>query len=436
MIRDLPPTSIHDIKIFLSIDMIRTFSFNLMIISLVLTLTDTLPGTVVGFLWGVNFLFHAILDYPTGVLGDLIGHRTVLAFAYLSKALAVLVLLIANDPTEYMVFMIISAIGNSQESGALEAWFDNRYNNLAATVDKERTIYLKLQAVRLPLLTAMSIGGFLVGGIIASASSRTNVFVLHFLIEFVVLVLVLLLLRGRASVKSQAVSVRGYLQKAVNTLGFLLRRRYLMLYFLGTALIFAVNGTVWWTLMLFQLYRDYTGSDAGASVLRSLVYLSGVFWQVILVRIALRFRKAMFWVFLSSLLSNAVFFLLVMFLYLILPPSGLLILPIILLLLIYQIPSFLESLDAMLRNKLNLDLIPDDYRNGLYSLLPTLVTILGFPFVFVAGATIEGFGLVAGFVILIGISLAGSFLLGLGLLSGRQKLSLKGHGIDPLPAGK
>ncbi|MHA2100487.1 MAG: hypothetical protein ACW99A_17570 [Candidatus Kariarchaeaceae archaeon] len=69
-----------------------------------------------------------------------------------------------------------------------------------------------------------------------------------------------------------------------------------------------------------------------------------------------------------------------------------------------------------MQQRINLDLIPDDYRNSLYSLLPTLSRGIGIVFVLVAGLLIDSYGFNNIFYLLIVTSLLGSLLLGIGLL--------------------
>jgi hypothetical protein len=164
------------------------------------------------------------------------------------------------------------------------------------------------------------------------------------------------------------------------------------------------------------LYRDYTGSDAGAGLLRSLIFLSGLIWQLLVIKIIHRFKNAHFWVFLATLVSNALFFVLIFIYYLEVPPGEFDLTVIVGFLLIYQIPAAWEALQGTLQQRINLDLIPDDYRNSLYSLLPTLSRGIGIVFVLVAGLLIDSYGFNNIFYLLIVTSLLGSLLLGIGLL--------------------
>ncbi|MFW9932663.1 MAG: hypothetical protein ACFFDR_08405, partial [Candidatus Thorarchaeota archaeon] len=100
------------------------------------------------------------------------------------------------------------------------------------------------------------------------------------------------------------------------------------------------------------------------------------------------------------------------------PPNSVDILPAVGILLLYQIPAAWESLQGTLQQRINLDLIPDEHRNSLYSLLPTLARIFGIPFVIITGYVTDVGGFIGSFYWLIAVSFIGSILLGIGLLLG------------------
>ena len=60
--------------------------------------------------------------------------------------------------------------------------------------------------------------------------------------------------------------------------------------------------------------------------------------------------------------------------------------------LVFQLPGMWEPLEYILRNRLNLDLVPDNIRNAIYSLLPTLTTLIGIPGALLGGYCINEFG--------------------------------------------
>lgn len=155
-IDNLSPVLEKSIATSVLINAFRAISHNLFIITSVLYFLDTLEPLQVGLIWGAFFITQALLDYPTGNLGDAVGYKTILLTGYIFQIIAVPFLLfddrIKYSPLELtsifaanLVFMIIYAIGTSQESGALEAWLDNRYRVMSDD-DSNREMYKHFQA--------------------------------------------------------------------------------------------------------------------------------------------------------------------------------------------------------------------------------------------------------------------------------------------------
>ncbi|MHA2032416.1 MAG: hypothetical protein ACW99Q_23830 [Candidatus Kariarchaeaceae archaeon] len=163
-------------RIALLINSMREFAGNLYIITAILFFLDELPPIQVAAIWSVFFITQSLLDYPTGNLGDTLGYKRILIIAYLFQIAAVPFLLFENQVILFSVFMFLFAMGSSQESGALEAWFDNSYQDLAHDDDPERDIYTRYQARASVLFQAMALLGFLAGGLLASLISRKFVF--------------------------------------------------------------------------------------------------------------------------------------------------------------------------------------------------------------------------------------------------------------------
>ncbi|MHA2091049.1 MAG: MFS transporter [Candidatus Kariarchaeaceae archaeon] len=405
----------NNIKVALSINSVRELAGNLYIITAILFFLETLPPLQVATVWGIFFITQALLDYPTGNLGDAVGYKRILLAAYIFQIAAVPFLLVKNRFLWSSIFMFLFALGTSQESGALESWFDNTYRNLAQSEDPNREIYTRFQARASVVLQAMAILGFLLGGFFATLISRKFVFLL-FLMLLILVFLIIQFMLPKDKPNPDAISLSKYIKRVKESLTIFIQSKTIFFYFTGIATMWAVNESIWHTYVLFKLYRDYTGSDAGAGILRSVIYFTGLLWQLLVIKIIHRFKNAHFWVFIATLVSNALFFVLIFIYYLQVPPGEFDLIAIIGFLLIYQIPAAWEALQGTLMQRINLDLIPDDYRNSLYSLLPTLARAIGIVFVLIAGLLIDFYGFNNIFYLLILTSVLGSSLLGVGLL--------------------
>lgn len=394
----------------LSIELVRTFADNLFLIVLVLFLLDTLKPIEVGTAWAIFFIIQAALDFPTGNLGDTIGHKQVLILAHFSQIIAIPLLLLRgyfNQTVAIYVFMALMAVGFSQESGALEAWMDNKYQQLG-NQDEDRSVFKGFQA-RLTFLTNLTtMGGFLSGGFISTFGSPDAVFLTFALAKAVVLLQIMLRMDNTKGTS------QNYFGNVRKSFGFFLKSSRLKPYFIGIAILWAANESVWYTFMLFRIYREYGGgTDAGAGIIRGVVFLTGSLWQLAVIKLVHRFRKDYFWIFVASFISNAFFFSMVMLYYIAFTPSTFSLIVLAGFLLIYQIPASWESLQFVLQQRVNLDLIPDQYRNSLYSLLPTITRLLGIPMVVVTGFIVENYGFISSFYWLITLSILGSAPLGI-----------------------
>lgn len=74
-----------------------------------------------------------------------------------------------------------------------------------------------------------------------------------------------------------------------------------------------------------------------------------------------------------------------------------------------------EPLELILRNRLNLDLIPDATRNAVYSPLPTITTLIGIPGALIGGYYFTNFGFVQTILFTCLLSGLGLVIAGIGL---------------------
>ena len=73
--------------------------------------------------------------------------------------------------------------------------------------------------------------------------------------------------------------------------------------------------------------------------------------------------------------------------------------------------DFLFSMGEILRGRSMLDLVPSEYRNSVYSLIPTLINIIAIPLFPFAGIVTEVNGLSAGLTIPLILGIIGSILM-------------------------
>ena len=72
-------------------------------------------------------------------------------------------------------------------------------------------------------------------------------------------------------------------------------------------------------------------------------------------------------------------------------------------------------MQGILQARVMIELVPDEYRNSVYSLIPTLLNILSIPFVALGGFCITTYGFSSGLLLIIFIDSIGVTFFGLGL---------------------
>ena len=78
------------------------------------------------------------------------------------------------------------------------------------------------------------------------------------------------------------------------------------------------------------------------------------------------------------------------------------------------IPIFFD-LGQILRQRIMIDMVPSESRNAVYSLIPTIVSVLGVFLLPIAGVLIENYGLTAGIASAFLVGLAGAIMISLGI---------------------
>ncbi len=362
---------------YLILDSFRLIAFTISSMFIVLFLLDTLESTQVGFLFALSYFILTVIDYPTGVLGDVIGQQKVLILAYVFHTLSFILLILSESFLPLLLYSGISAFASSQESGALESWFDNNYRYMMNDKDPDRKIYKAFQARKSILSHALFGLSVLVGGIISQLFTRKILFVVSLFFIIAVLFLIIRLVEEHDGKKVQ-ITVKKYFGQFFNGIKVLLSHRGLFFFFIGSTIIWAANNSIWVSFLLFRIYEGYSGGqDNTTALLRATIFASGVLWQMVIVKYITRLKRTKLWIFITTSFSNPLFFFAIYVYYLWFPPIDVSIFLIGGLFLVFQMPSIFESLEFILCNQLNLDLIPDESRNSFYSLLPTLTNLLG-----------------------------------------------------------
>ncbi|MHA2227139.1 MAG: MFS transporter [Candidatus Hodarchaeales archaeon] len=387
----------------------------------VLFFLDSITPAELGILLFIEMGLCLLLDYPTAALGDMIGHEKILILAFSSYAIGLIFLIFGNNFWEFLPFTLFQGIGASQESGALEAWFDNQYRR--SSKDPKTKIYGSFKGKLFFIFGIASGTCFVISGIIAVLISRRFLFVLRFIAVLIIIFLIISLIKPD-KVRKQEVEKKGKLSHHLSggLRYILLEKHSFAFYFFGLALIAAAFSSIWSNFLLFPLYYSYTGSDDLVGLLRSLILVAGAFWTLIGIRISKRVDHSPRNIVILKILAFPSFILMILCFYLLMPPTNSLVIESFLgLIFIFQFSSLGFALDNILRERLMLQIIPDEFRNSLYSLIPTLIALLSLPLIVIGSIVVTNLGFIAAILLVLILNYIGISLIGFGFKFCQEK---------------
>jgi MFS family permease len=358
-------------------------------------------------------LSQLIFDYPSGSLGDWIGQRWVLALSYSTYSVAYLFLATAQSFTSFVLVAILMGFANAQASGTLRTWLESNYQKVASEIDPERKLF-GFTVTRVGTLNYLaSLGSFITGGAIATLISRRMVFSLQVGAIFILVVLVLILVKDisvkeiERPVTEKKGALIDYFKYFKGGLSFVCSSRVSFFFIVGQA-IFYVTWYVWGSLILYPIYFGYSGSDAGAALVRSTIFALGMIASIIVANISKRFSNHHYpyFLFIHAIIFFPCYFVLLT----LLPVNDTFNLLGMLTTIFIQNSTigFLFNTGNILQRRIMLDLVPSENRNSVYSLIPTIIALIGIPVLPFAGSIIDSYGLTAGLVICFTTCIVGS----------------------------
>ncbi len=356
-----------------------------------------------------------LIDYPTGVLGDVIGFQKVMILAYSLHIVSFILLITGDSFLPLLIYGGVSALAASQESGALESWFDNNYRSNAEIADPDREKYKSFQAKKSILIYTLMGGSFIVGGSISHYLGRKVLFTFSLLLLVAVFFLIIGLMKDYNGATLDF-TTKKYFSQFLGGIKFLFSKKGITLYFIGSTIIWTANSSIWVNFLLFKVYEGYSGgSDNTTAIFRAIIFAFGVVWQLIIVQYISKFKNTKFWILITTSFSNAIFFGFMYWYFVTFPPISYDIMLLFGLFIIFQLPSIWEPLEGTLRSRVTLDLVPDDRRNSVYSLLPSITNMLGIGGALLGGVVLENFGFAEAIFLAFVVSSIGTIITGIGL---------------------
>ncbi len=367
--------------------------------------------TVVGVLVVIQMAVQTLLDYPTGAIGDWIGQRYIITAAFLSFSAAFLTVSFVDSTTPiYLLILVYVLLGfaTSQLSGAFNAWFDNNYR-VAMPGDGDRKQYGVFMGKIGMLFSLIGTLCMIPGSILAVIFGRAWVFQLQALMCAGIALIVMRVVRDFPEVeeaREARPSLGQYTSLLKEGIGFLFSDSFVTYLLLGGCIVMSV-GLVWGELLLFPMYFSYLVAEVAVSSFRTILFIPGIFWQERSGVWAKRFEPEK-WIPRFRLLQGTGFVFYLAFaaiMYLFPPAAGgamialsvpltqitLLeipvssILPITLMATTFTLTGVFGGLSQILTQRVLLDVVPNRIRNSIYSLSPTIATIIAIPQIAVFG---------------------------------------------------
>jgi MFS family permease len=395
------------LSLFMQIAFVISTTFYLIFVAEALGNNDFIVGmTYVGILVIIQMAVQTLFDYPTGVIGDWLGQRYILATAFLTYAIAFYLVSTVTTTSPFILLVVIYALmgfAGSQQSGAMGSWFDNNWQ-VAMPEDegrKEYGVFLGKLGMLFWLTNTLIL---IPGGLLAAIFGRSWVFQLQAIMCLVISVLSLQLVQNLPETEEldqKRPTMDEYFALLKEGIQYLFSSQYIKYLLLGSMLVDSCIA-VWSNLILFPMYYSYLLTDVAVASFRTIVMLPLVFYSERSGVWAKKYEPKK-WIprfrFLQS--AGAVFFWIFAIIMIVFPvppadspmidyilpgteililrvPVGS-ILPVAAMIMIFFIVGIFYQLANVLTSRVFIDAIPNRVRNGVYSLFPTVVLLMSIP---------------------------------------------------------
>jgi MFS family permease len=391
-VRDLPDPTKKLIWKLIASTTVLNFIWFLSAAFFTLFVIDTVGIELLGFLVAISYLIQALFDYPSGTIGDWIGQRWILFTGFFLEAIAYIILFFANSFSTLLIAYVIRAIAASQQSGAVGTWFDNNYKVTADEIDPQRKIY-KFFIGRWNTISNIVPGlAAALGGILATTYFREMVFLIQAIGLGVLAIVFLIIIKDFPGIDRPKRSVKNYFILLGDGLRFAFLNKVMLLFLIGLCLSSTVV-LIWIDMMLFPVYFSYTGSDSGVGILRLIILLLGTVSVFFASKFAVNTEITK--IPHLTFMDTVIFYWGVAVITALYPPTNNFFTPqaILIFILFYAVIYFFHGLKMILEQRFFLDSIPDQNRNSIYSLIPTLLLLASSPMAIIGGQLIKNLGI-------------------------------------------
>ena len=407
---------------------IISFINSLTMIFMSLYIIDLFGYVLAGFLLSISTFMQFIFDFPSGVLSDLVGQKTVGILSFITVGIGFILIGTIKIYSLFIIAVAIFGIGLGLFQGLIQTWFDNNYHFLMKqNTDTDRSVYGAVMARVRSLF-------FLVGGIsvilgtnLASHFSRNLVFVLDGIIAITFSFALIFLMKNMITEEkskeqvSFTTKIGDYFGLIGGSLSHIYHDKLLLMTIIGRILFLGSLGQVFMYLILFPLIFGYTGNDVLLGLSGSILSFVLAINVFIIGILAKRFRKQHYpiFVFLYVVLFLSCLLILVKF---VPPQKQLNWLAIIILVILYVFfDSFIGEIAVNLQFRVFLDLVPSKYRNSILSIFTSSTAIFVTILFSIVGIIVYKYGILGGLLFMEFIGILGSLFLIPILFSKRMK---------------
>ncbi len=376
-----------------------------------------LTWTELGIVLAVQIGIQIIIDYPTGTIGDWIGQRWVMVIASIFYVLFYFIFSLSRTFEAFLMAYIILGFATAQESGALRAWYQNNYK-LYAPEDEDRKIFSYLQGKWQTLGLLLQASAFVFGGFMINIFGRSTIFFVQGILLSFFLFIFTFFMFDHPEIKRKELIISDYYKLLGDGLKISVKNNTIRWLILGS-IIFNTGTFVWANFMLFPLYQDYGKTDDVIGSLRAIIFLIGVSfaWLSAIIAEKWKTKQANKILAFSEIFTWPFFFFGIIMMLTFFPPQysfniGL----VIILIVIMPVAGCTQFIQNILRSRFYLDVIPDENRNSIFSLIPTLTSIAIIPTNIIAGLLLDSLTRIEVVILLLGITLFGGMISGLAVL--------------------
>lgn len=402
----------------------HTFIFLFTNTFMILYAIDLVGIAQAGLLTSVFVLTQGVADYPLGVISDSLGQRYVIIASWVALFVGNMLLVVATDFWGLVPFFVLFGLNRAFFSGAYETWISNNYRLLVQESDPRRKIFSFMHSRSQTMARSISVVAFILGGAIASTYSRQTAFIVQAILGILFSVLVYRYMKDIPHERSADLDLnfaRKFVRIGSQGISFLFSSKGVFFLLLGFVFIQS-TWTIWSSLILFVMYFGYTGTDALAGILRTIIFVVGIPINLLASELS---RK------IESTRRMPILFVLQAILFFggfaaitaIVPLTDeFTLIGVILVIVWFNIISILGNLGQILLQRLLIEVVPDQIRNSVYSLVPTLVSVVSIPFLALVGYVIEEVSFSLGIVVNGVLAFASGVFFFFGLRAMRQKL--------------